>query len=284
MPVTLVNGEKTSTVEISDRGFQYGDGLFETLEIEQGRPVFWRQHLARLEQGCRKLGIPFPDVCLLESELLHLIDGKTSRAVLKLIITRGSGGRGYRPPEPVLPTRVFSLYPFPDYLDSLRTQGIRVRFCKTRLGHNPNLAGLKHLNRLEQIMARAEWQDSDIHEGLMLDIHDHVIEGTMSNLFCVKDGTLLTPCLDVNGIEGIIRSIILRQSDLQGIQTRITRLERKDILQADEVFLSNSLIGVWPVRQIEQMSYKTGPITDKIIALLASCRQKDLGKSPVKYS
>ena len=181
----LVNGECREHIEISDRGFQYGDGLFETIKVINGQPVFLDRHIERLDTGCRRLYIPFPGAELLTLEAQKLCQ-YSNKAVLKLILTRGSGGRGYRQPEVIQTTRVLSLHPFPDYPDSYNEQGITARFCNTCLGLNPALAGIKHLNRLEQILARAEWADSDIQEGIMMDMDEHVIEGTMTNLFLYK--------------------------------------------------------------------------------------------------
>ena len=207
----LVNGECREHIEISDRGFQYGDGLFETIAVTNGQPVFLDRHIDRLNAGCRRLYIPFPGAELLALEAQKLCR-HSSKAVLKLILTRGSGGRGYRQPDVIQTTRVLSLHPFPDYPDSYKEQGITARFCDTRLGLNPALAGIKHLNRLEQIMARAEWTDPDIQEGIMLDMNEHVIEGTMTNLFYIKNDTLYTSSLKLAGVAGIMRGIIMAMS------------------------------------------------------------------------
>lgn len=273
----LVNGKQKHCIDIADRGFQYGDGLFETIAIYRGIPVFLAQHLARLEQGCERLLIPFPGRQLLTDEIYRLID-TTFHAVLKLTLTRGCGGRGYRPPENATTSRVLSLHPYPDYPDFLAQQGINARFCTFRLGVNPRLAGLKHLNRLEQVLARAEWQDHNIREGIMMDIHGHIIEGTMSNLFCVKNGTVFTPILDVNGVEGVIRSVILNSIGHIGLKCELTRLNKADILGADELFVTNSIIGVWPIRQIGKYSFEVGPITRRVESLVEQCQQQDIKK------
>lgn len=181
----LVNGEQHDTIAIMDRGFQYGDGLFETIEVRANQPIFLEQHLKRLNADSKRLYLPQIDVDLLHSEI-HQLCQNVGNAVLKIIITRGSGGRGYRQPDVIQPTRILSLYPFPDYPKSYYFDGIVARICKTRLGLNPDLAGIKHLNRLEQVMARAEWNDAAIQEGIMLDFNGRVIEGTMTNLFYVK--------------------------------------------------------------------------------------------------
>ncbi|MDO9106626.1 MAG: aminodeoxychorismate lyase [Methylovulum sp.] len=265
----FVNGESRASIEISDRGFQYGDGLFETIEVINGRPVFLDRHLKRLQAGCRRLSIPAPDLDTLASEAETLsrqssVGGEPSSAVLKLMITRGSGGRGYKPPDLIRPTRVFSLHPFPEYSHPYHVAGIVARFCDTRLGLNPSLAGIKHLNRLEQVLARAEWCDPAVQEGIMLDINGYVIEGTMSNLFYIKNNILYTADLSQAGVAGIMRGIIMMLSSQQGLAVIEDVVTQRALLSADEVFVCNSVIGIWPVKQIETLHVPIGPVTRHI--------------------
>ncbi len=264
----LVNGECREHIEISDRGFQYGDGLFETIAVLNGQPVFFDRHIDRLKAGCLRLYIPFPGTGLLAHEAQKLSE-HSSNAVLKLILTRGSGGRGYRQPDLIQTTRVLSLHPFPDYPDSYKVQGIVARFCDTRLGLNPALAGIKHLNRLEQILARAEWTDPAIQEGIMLDINGHVVEGTMTNLFYVKNHTLYTSVLTFAGVAGIIRGILMAIASVQGIFAIEHTFTQDELLSADEVFVCNSIAGIWPVRQIENIRFPVGEITRQLQTGLA---------------
>lgn len=274
----LINGENKHNIDCSDRGFQYGDGLFETIEICNGTPVFFDHHIQRLIKGCQRLLIPIPDAELLQKEVFDLAKS-SEKAVLKIIITRGSGGRGYRQPETIQPTRLLSLHPFPEYPESFVKQGVNVKLCDTRLGINPTLAGIKHMNRLEQVMARAEWNDSQIQEGLMLDINDNVIEGTMSNVFFVKNACLYTPKIEQCGVEGIIRNIILglaKQKQISLIEKNITK---EDIFSADEIFVSNSIIGIWPIKQIEDQQFEIGILTRKIQNLLQIYKRENINAS-----
>ena len=267
----LINGVSKDSVDIADRGFQYGDGLFETLDVRNGQPVFLEQHLKRLKSGCQQLYIPFPGETLLSLEAKNLSCQKSSgRAVLKIIVTRGSGGRGYRQPEIIKPTRVLSLHPYPEYPESYQEQGIVARFCKTRLGLNPTLAGIKHLNRLEQVMARAEWSDPAIQEGLMLDINNHVIEGTMTNLFYIKNNHLYTATLAQAGVAGIMRSIVISLSADCGFPVIEHIFTKDELLAADEVFVCNSIIGIWPLRKIATTCFAVGVITKTLQKQLSS--------------
>jgi len=271
----LVNGECKEHIEISDRGFQYGDGLFETIAVTNGQPVFLDRHLDRLKAGCRRLYIPFPGTELLTLEAQKLSQ-HSSKAVLKLILTRGSGGRGYRQPDVIQTTRVLSLHPFPDYPDIYKEQGIDARFCNTRLGLNPALAGIKHLNRLEQILARAEWTDPDIQEGFMLDSNDHVIEGTRTNLFYIRNNTLYTSSLTQSGVAGIMRGIIMAISSEHDLSVIEYTFTKDELLLADEVFVCNSIIGIWPIRKIASTYFPVGLITRQIQVWLAQFKNEEI--------
>ncbi len=270
----LLNGERRHCVDVSDRGFQYGDGLFETIHILNAQPIFLKQHLARLMLGCEKLLIPPPDPVLLTSEVLQLC-ATTDEAVLKLIVTRGCGGRGYRQPDPISPTRLLSLHPNPEYPDRFQSDGVVVRFCEQRLASSPSLAGIKHLNRLEQVMARAEWRDDSAQEGLMLDNDDYIIEGTMSNLFFVRHGVLQTPSLNKCGIKGIVRKIVIDFAQLNNIRVIEKQFDKASVLEADEVFITNSVIGIWPVKQLDQQCFGVGGITRDMQQWYAQARLKE---------
>ncbi len=259
----LLNGNRGHGLDVCDRGLQYGDGLFETLEIYQARPLFWSLHIQRLIEGCRRLGIDEPDPSLLEQEALRLAKN-CQHGVLKLMITRGCGGRGYRPPEHQQPTRLLSLHPWPDYPDSLKQQGIKAVFCRTRLGLNPDLAGLKHLNRLEQVLARMEWRQSDIHEGLMANILGQIVEGTMSNIFFVSDQVLFTPSLALSGVNGIVRGLVIQLAEKLAIPCQETSINAEQLLAADEIFVTNSIIGIWPLRQLEAKTFSPGSVTRQL--------------------
>ncbi|MCF6202690.1 MAG: aminodeoxychorismate lyase [Methylococcaceae bacterium] len=271
----LLNGEKKHCIEFSDRGFQYGDGLFETIEIINGKPLFFKQHIQRLLKGCQKLLIPPPDLEIITKEAFQF-SHESSHAVLKLIVTRGAGGRGYRQPDSISPTRLFSLHSFPKHPESYKCQGVNVRFCSNTLGINPILAGIKHMNRLEQIIARAEWNTSDFQEGLMMDIHGCVIEGTMSNLFIVKDNILYTPLIDQCGVEGILRNILIVTAKKNKIKVIEKVITKKEIVNADELFMTNSIIGIWPIKQLEKQQFNVGILTTKLQHLFLQCRQREI--------
>lgn len=257
----LINGQAEDRIHVQDRGLQYGDGVFETIAFRQGQTEFLNAHLSRLKNGCNRLKIPLKSEDL-ESELMQFVGDLTADCVIKIIITRGSGGRGYNIQDTGPGSRIISAHPMPVF-PSERQQGIRVRLCEQRLAINPSLAGIKHLNRLEQILARAEWQDSDIAEGLMFDTQGALREGTMSNVFLVRNGQLLTPELTDCGVAGIMRQQLLALAEKSAIQVVSPPLGQQDLLIADECFVCNSLIGIWPVSDIIGLrnDLSHGPVT-----------------------
>lgn len=247
----LVNGAWTDRVDAADRGLAYGDGLFETIAVHAGLPCLWPLHMARLAAGASRLRISCPPADLLHRECVEVAAG-SRRGVVKLILTRGSGGRGYRPPENPLPTRVLSVHPWPDYPPEWSRDGVQVRFCRTPVGEHPMLAGIKHLNRLEQVLARDEWRDPQVAEGLMCDGHGRVIGGTMTNLFAVAGRRVLTPRIDRSGIAGTVRALVLRLAAAHGLEAAETDLTPRDLAAAEGLFLTNALIGVWPVCRLDE--------------------------------
>ncbi len=267
----LIDGRESDSISVLDRGLHYGDGLFETMAVIDGSPWLWERHMRRLCQGARRLGLPGPDAPRLREEALRLGAGH-ARAVLKVIITRGRGARGYRAEETPRLTRIVARYAWPDYPAAFSSKGIQVRVCDTRLGDNPHLAGLKHLNRLEQVLARGEWRDPGIAEGLMLDQSGRVISGTQSNLFAVRGGGLCTPELSRCGIRGVMREWILEQGTAMGIPCSETALTLDDILGAEEVFMCNSVAGIWPVRGIGAARLEIGPVTRRLMAAVEESR------------
>jgi 4-amino-4-deoxychorismate lyase len=267
----LVNGEPDGRVPVFDRGFRFGDGLFETIAVRRGRPLLWERHLARLARGAKRLGISMPPETLWRAEAERLCEETSGggNAVLRLILTRGgSGGGGYAPlADGQGPTRILWLEPWSGYPPHFAREGVAVCYCKLRLARQPRLAGLKHLNRLEQVLARVELPP-DCPEGLMCDDRDHVIEGTMTNLFAVYGGVLRTPDLSECGVEGVMRAEVLARAAALGLRCECAPITRAALARAEEIFLTNSLIGLWPVRRVEDKVYPVGPVTRRIQASL----------------
>ncbi len=254
-----INGVPADSLSVRDRGLAYGDGLFETILVKQGRARLLDRHLQRLIDGCRRLLIPIEENQLreeLSAFISLLVDG-----VVKLIITRGDGLRGYALPQPQHPVRVLMSAPLPSYSPSNSAQGVSLYPCATCLADQPLLAGMKHLNRLEQVLARAEWDDPQYAEGLLRDYSGRVVEGVFSNVFVVRDGRLLTPDLARCGVAGVMRAEVLERASLLGIQCEVREIDYAELLGADEVFVCNSVYGIWPVRELEGRVWVVGDQT-----------------------
>lgn len=260
-----IDGLPADAIALQSRGLAYGDGLFETIAVHAGRPSLLEYHLDRLALGCQRLAIN-ADHPLIRDEVCRyaslLGDG-----VLKLIITRGDSQRGYAPAAGVAPRRILQGNPVARYPAQNAEQGVSLFACQTRLAEQPLLAGLKHLNRLEQVLARAEWQGGEHAEGLMRDVSGRVIEGVYSNLFLVRDGALYTADLSRCGVAGVMRAALLDVARQQGIDTHVVDLSLADLQQADEVLLCNSVYGVWPVCSFERLNWSPGPLTRKLQAI-----------------
>jgi 4-amino-4-deoxychorismate lyase len=271
----LINGQVADQIPISDRGLQYGDGLFETVAVIDSTPRFWQRHMLRLAQGESILGLPASDKVGLSKEAEALCFG-CDRGVLKLIITRGSGGRGYRPPESPEPRRILTLHPWPDYPETWYREGIRLRLCETPWSLNWRLAGVKHLNRLDQVLARREWQDPRIAEGLMCDSQGRVISVTQGNLFLVRDGRLYTPDLSHAGIKGILREIIIQSASSLAIPLQITEITIQQVRDADALFVTNALLGLCPVAEMDGVVYRRDAIPSELCRSVADMLQKGI--------
>ncbi|HIO93115.1 MAG TPA: aminodeoxychorismate lyase [Leucothrix mucor] len=260
MMTTLVNGQFQDSLAVSDRGLQYGDGIWETILISSsGYPILLEEHLKRLQWGCKVIDLQGLDENLLRQEIAQVIQN-TSHLILKIIITRGSGGRGYSSLGLSSPTRLLSLHDIPKNIQYHRDNGICIQHCDTRLSRNAKLSGFKHLNRLEQVLVRNELSDKH-QEGIVCDTQGNVIEGTMSNLFLIVDNnTVITPLLDKSGIKGIMRAYIISLLDKKNIDLIERSVAISDVNSAQALFFSNSVIGLWPVRKLESKSF---PLEEK---------------------
>jgi 4-amino-4-deoxychorismate lyase len=255
--MNIINGSAGEAISVRDRGFAYGDGVFRTFPLRRGKPVLWQRQYAKLAHDCRALKIDCPAAALLERDL-SLLD--TPDCIVKIIVTRGDSARGYAPPPAAAPARVIISSPLPQRPVGYSSQGVGVHLCRTRVAVQPALAGIKHLNRLENVLARAEWSDPDIAEGLLCDIDDNVIGGTMSNLFISRKGGLITPDLARCGVAGVMRDLVMELAHTHGIPLQVAAISLDDLFDAEEVFVVNSVIGLWPVVALGRRSWKTGAL------------------------
>lgn len=264
----LVNGKPGNLIGIRDRGLLYGDGVFRTMRVIRGRAQHWPLHYQKLQHDCDALGIACPDFGLLSGELDKLL-AQYPDSVAKLVVTRGEGIRGYAPRNCVNPSHFWDISSLPAYPSDWTKHGIKAKLCRLRLSQQPRLAGIKHLNRLENVLAAAEWDDvslldPEIAEGLLLDTDGNVIEGTRSNLFAVSRGELITPELTRCGVAGVQRDRVIEWAIQHGMPLQIRNAGLEEVLHADELFLVNSIIGLWPIRELEQHRWTTFPVAMQI--------------------
>ena len=245
-------------VAATDRGLAYGDGVFRTILVRGGLPVQWRRQYAKLRSDCAAIGIRCPDEALLADDLRHACDPSGDH-IAKIIVTRGDGPRGYAYADDLEPTCVVLAAPRVPYPAEYAQAGVRVRKCALTLAHQPALAGIKHLNRLENVLARAEWSDSSIAEGLLCDAAGNAIGGTMTNVFIAGSGGLATPALDRCGVAGVTRERVIDAARAHGVACEIRDVAWTELAEADEVILTNSLAGAWPVRDIDGEPRTPGP-------------------------
>jgi 4-amino-4-deoxychorismate lyase len=261
---SFVNGEEGDTVAALDRALHYGDGLFETMACLGGQVRLVDRHLARLTAGAARLGIATPAEAALRAELRRAASGH-QRAVIKLIVTRGlAHSRGYAPSSSAMANRIMLVYSWAQDDGRAISEGVRVRTAALRLGENPALAGIKHCNRLEQVLARAEWSDPAIAESLLYSSGGALISGTMSNVFLVRGSGLVTPRLDRCGVAGVMRATVLAIAADLGIVASEERLVAEDLEGSTEMFLTNALIGIHPVRELDAVPLAPGPLTRRL--------------------
>lgn len=265
MASILVNGRPAASVDAEDRGLLYGDGVFRTLVTRAGRPLNWENHRRLLARDCGRLALACPPEALLLAEIARVAPGE---AVAKVIVTRGTAARGYAPGEDGEATRIVAAWPGVPRAPEAERDGVRVRRCDLALGIQPRLAGVKSLNRLENVLARGEWRDPAIREGLLADAEGRLVEATASNVFLGLGGVLVTPALTRCGVEGAQRSRVLALARTAGIACEERDTGFDELEAAEEVFLTNSVIGIWPVAALDGRRWPPGPLARRLQRLI----------------
>jgi 4-amino-4-deoxychorismate lyase len=260
---TWLDGSRADAVPVPWPGLESGDGVFETLAVVDGRVRLLDRHLARLAAGCERLALSLPSMETLRAELVAAATAPGS-AVLKLVVARGRPGGGADGATRLL----YATGPRTRPVDWW-TDGVQVHVCGLRLAPIAALAGLKHLSRLELRLARAEWTDPAIAEGLVLDVHGAVLCGTMTNVFAVFDNRIVTPDTSRGGVAGVMRGALLDAWRDAGRRVHVRDLPIDELMDADEVFLTNALIGAWPVRRLGERVLAPGPVSREAQALVA---------------
>jgi 4-amino-4-deoxychorismate lyase len=247
----------------------FGDGVFETIACRQGRVRFLSLHLERLTTSCERLHIALGDITTIRREI-EQVAAATGDSLIKLIVTRGPAvARGYSWSGTESATRVLLRYAWPQEDTSAWLDGVRVEIARMTLGENAALAGMKHLNRLEQVLARSEVPGKEAAELLLFSSSGRLISGTMSNVFIARNGRLITPRIDLCGVAGVMRRVVLREAAKAGLGVEEGTVSADDLHSAEEVFLTNARIGIWPIRSIGQRALTIGEVTRRVQTLIA---------------
>ncbi|NRB68916.1 MAG: aminodeoxychorismate lyase [Vibrio sp.] len=265
----LVNGHTTDSISLTDRSFQYGDGCFTTMLVVKGRIQHWDKHQDRMQSCLDLLGIASPNWREVQ-DWLEKMCLESTRSGLKLHISRGEGGRGYSPTQVTLPNVTIGAFNYPVHYEQWLMDGIGLGLCSKRLGVNPLLAGHKHNNRLEQVLLKAEMDQQGFLDGIALDVNGYVIETTMANLYWVKQGVIYTPDLTNAGVAGVMRRVVAERLSSCGLTLSIGHYRLEELNEAEEVFISNSILGVAPVKSIGTQAFCIGTITKKIQEMVNS--------------
>lgn len=266
MQLTLINGSATRTLASSDRGFSFGQGVTSTIRVSKGRPELWSDHINLLEHGAQRLGFKTPGLeKLLKRDvgLLPKID-----LILKITLTAGVGDGSYLTPDDLAPTRIVQIDPFPEYDQHHALASLCL--CDTRLSQNSQLAGVKLLNRSEQVLAALEWSKRNASDGLMRDQQGFVISSTRANLFLVKEGCLLTPDLSQSGVAGVMRQQVIRLAQRLSIPVSVINCTVDQVISADALFLTSALHRICPVDRFEKTTYVPSSIIEHLQAALES--------------
>ena len=259
--VTWLVGNELPEPWSNERACQFGDGLFETLAVVQGGPCLWSHHLNRLRLGCERLGLPKPDAMRLQRECKRACSD-VDEAVLKIFWTAGKSVRGYRRPSDFQATCLIQVSTWTRLTDN---RAWKLTLCNHRLSENPRLAGIKHLNRLDQVLGRNEWHNQAFDEGLMRGQDGRVVCGTMSNIVIERAGKLATPIIDGAGVCGVVRQCLLEAADNQHLPIEIEELHVSDVEAADAVYLMNALIGVRRVSRFDGVNFNLDRPTPALV-------------------
>ncbi len=259
----LINGVEQQILASDDRGLAYGDGFFTTAKIVAGKVEFWRDHLERLMLASKRFEIELPSVLTLFSEVQQVIQD-VELGCLKITITRGTGGRGYSPQGCQQTTRIIQTSPWPEHYLSWQEQGVYLNPAAFTLGLQPALAGYKTLNRLEQVLIKQELAELDCDELAVADLNANLVEVSAGNLFWRQGNTLYTPCLSQSGVKGVMRKQVLKVVERLNIPHQLGHFPLDMLDNADEIFITNSLMGIVPVKQYKQNQLSDFSLAEKI--------------------
>ncbi|WP_371189206.1 aminodeoxychorismate lyase [Thalassotalea maritima] len=256
MTYTSVNFSQQHTLNVKDRGLAFGDGVFTTARVVRGKVEYVEQHIQRLVDACQRLALDNVPFATVRDEInkaaVDINDG-----CLKVIITAGESNRGYARANPIEPTVIVQTSAYPVHYHRWQNEGICLAVSQLQLGINPMLAGIKHLNRLEQVLMRNELDGLAADELVVSDVNGHVVECSSANIFWQQHGQWFTPDLSLAGVNGIIRQQLVKKLNAKIVTTDVNAL-----FNADSIFICNAILGIAPV---VRLANKTLDIDAKFI-------------------
>ncbi|MGZ9898493.1 aminodeoxychorismate lyase [Shewanella gaetbuli] len=269
MALVWVNQQQAGTVNPFDRGLAYGDGMFATMRtcqasINESGIALFDVHLSRLQQGCLRLGIQWQPSKPLKQHLLQLASEYPNHCI-KLLLSRGVGGRGYQAPTEATITEVTSVHDIPANYQQWQQQGINLTSSSVKLAKQPLLAGMKHLNRLEQVLIKSAPLPVGADDWLVLDSDNHIVESSMANIFFVKAGEVYTPALSCAGVSGVMRQAVINQMLALGCKINITPMSYDDLATMESALISNSLIGLVNINRIDDKAFVPWELTPQVV-------------------
>ncbi|BAJ02545.1 4-amino-4-deoxychorismate lyase [Shewanella violacea DSS12] len=262
-----VNGELNRHIDPLDRGLTYGDGLFATMRIVEGKIAFLSAHFARLTQGSTRLGFPWSPSEALVTQVKHLAKTQVT-GCLKLLLTRGTGGRGYGAPQMCEITEVISITPIPTHYASWQRSGISLISSPIKLSQQPRLAGIKHLNRLEQVLIKSETLPTDYQDWLVLDGLNNIAESSMANLFFVEGKQIVTPSISHSGVAGVMREQVIYALLEAGYDVEARPIPYLQLCRYQHVFMTNSLVGILDINNVDDFHFTHANFTHEIRQIL----------------
>ncbi|WP_300175275.1 aminodeoxychorismate lyase [uncultured Aliivibrio sp.] len=266
-----VNGVESETLPINDRSSQYGDGFFTTMKVDNGKIQLWSLHLERLISSAYCLGIRAPNWQHLENQV-YAIAKKVVHGGIKILVSRGTGGRGYSPEGCENTQVIVSDFDYPAHYEQWQEKGIELGVSTIKLGlSSPALAGMKHLNRLEQILIKKDISKTSYFDAVVLDLNNKVIETSIGNIFWIKGGRIFTPKLSFSGVEGVMKKHILQLAKEFQLELEEVSVELSELENADEVFITNALFEVVPVNMIAHTKFNQYKFTHWFQEKLYSC-------------
>ncbi len=272
--IILLPFNQTATLSVMDRAMQYGDGCFSTILVDNAEPRLWKRHRARFESSLARLSITFNDWAELETVVFKLATSTQNlaqRSVIKILFSRGSGGRGYSPMGCQQTQVVVTQAQWPERYSEWKTKGIELGVCEQRLSISPMLAGMKHLNRLEQVLVKAETESKGYLDSVVLDANGHICETTVANIFWRCGKTLYTPYLKDSGVHGVMRAEVINTAIHCGYDVELVDMGLSVLWDAEEIFITNALMELVPINRIQQRTYQNFQALEALSKRLYLC-------------